>query len=276
LSLLFETANVRKLLLSKGITLKNASVFFYLSTLFLTGGACFGQISTEIVAAEAIFTSEPSLWSGSFAAGLNGKSGNSQSVDLNIEMNWDRETVSSKTDLIANYFYSTNQLATVTDRFFGQARRELKIRGGRASGFGQIALNWDRFKNYDYRIALHSGLSYEVLTEDFRAFTTRWGAGASKEVGAIIDDWIPELQFGADWEREITDTVKSYCSVDYYPSFKNFDEYRVNTTAGLEFLIDTERDINFRIFAFNRYDSTPPVGNVSSDLDYGFALAFNF
>lgn len=256
--------------------MKNASVFFYLPILFLTAGACFGQISTEIETLDATFASEPSLWSGSFAAGLNGKSGNSQSVDLNIEMKWVRETVSSKTDLIANYFYSTNQIATVTDRFFGQARRERKIREGRVSGFGQTAFNWDRFKNYDYRIALHSGLSYEVLKGENRAVTTRWGAGASKEVGAVIDDWIPELQFGADWERKITDTVKTYCNVDYYPSFKNFDEYRVNTNAGLEFLIDRERDINFRIFAFNRYDSTPPLGNVSSDLDYGFALAFNF
>ena len=254
----------------------NAAVLFYFSALFLTANACFGQNSLEIENPEINIASEPNLWNGSFAAGLNGKSGNSQSVDLNLEMKWGRETVSNKTDLIANYFYSTNQIATVTDRFFGQARRERKIKDGRVSAFGQTAINWDRFKNYDYRIALHSGLSYELLKEDRSAFTTRWGAGASKEVGAVIDEWIPELQFGADWKRQITDSVNTYCNVDYYPSFRNFEEYRVNTNAGLEFLIDWKRDINFRIFAFNRYDSTPPLGNVSSDLDYGFALAFDF
>jgi len=255
---------------------KATTVLFPLFCLFLTTAACFGQTSMEIGSSEIIVEEQPSIWSGSFAAGLNGKSGNSQSVDMNLEMNWVRETDFSKTDLLANYFYSTNQIATVTDRFFGQARQERKIREGRLSAFAQAAVNWDRFKNYDYRIALHSGLSYEFIKEDDRFFTTRLGAGASKEVGAVIDDWIPELQLGADWERKLTDTVKTYCTVDYYPSFKNFDEYRVNTNAGLEFLIDWEKDINFRIFAFNRYDNTPPAGNVSSDLDYGFALAFDF
>lgn len=256
--------------------MKPTTLLFQLFCLFLTTTACFGQNATEIKVSEIIVEEEPSIWSGSLAAGLNGKSGNSQSVDMNIEMKWIRETDFSKTDLLANYFYSTNQIATVTDRFFGQARQERKIQQGRLSVFAQTAVNWDRFKNYDYRIALHTGLSYELIKEDDRFLTTRLGAGASKEVGAVIDDWIPELQLGADWERKITDTVKTYCTVDYYPSFTNFDDYRINTNAGLEFLIDWEKDINFRIFAFNRYDSTPPLGNVSSDLDYGFALAFDF
>ena len=256
--------------------MKVTTFLLHLFCVFLTTGACFGQTSVEIENPEIIIEEEPSIWSGSFTAGLNGKSGNSQSVDMNVEMNWVRETDFSKTDLIANYFYSTNQLATVTDRFFGQARQERKIREGRLSAFAQTAVNWDRFKNYDYRIALHSGLSYEVFKEENRSLTTRLGAGASKEVGAVIDDWIPELQLGADWERDITDTVKTYCNIDYYPSFKNFDEFRLNTNVGLEFLIDWEKDINFRIFAFNRYDNTPPPGNVSSDLDYGFALSFDF
>ncbi|MGY8748629.1 MAG: DUF481 domain-containing protein [Pirellulales bacterium] len=256
--------------------MRKTAVVFQLCFLFLAAAACFGQTSTEIGSSELIIVSDPSPWSGSVAAGLNGKSGNSQSVDMNLEMNWVRETDTRKTDLIANYFYSTNQLATVTDRFFGQAREERKIRQGRLSVFAQTGINWDRFKNYDYRISLHSGFSYEVIKEDDRFFTTRLGAGASKEVGAVIDDWIPELQIGADWERKITDTFKTYCTVDYYPSFNDFAEYRVNTNAGLEFLIDWKKDINFRIFAFNRYDSTPPAGNVGSDLDYGFALAFGF
>lgn len=256
--------------------MKLTTPLFHLFCLFSITTACFGHNATEIEVSEIIVEEEPSIWSGSLAAGLNGKSGNSQSVDMNIEMKWIRETDFSKTDLLANYFYSTNQIATVTDRFFGQARQERKIQQGRLSLFAQTAVNWDRFKNYDYRIALHTGLSYELIKEDDRFLTTRLGAGASKEVGAVIDDWIPELQLGVDWERKITYLVKAYCTVDYYPSFTNFDDYRINTNAGLEFLIDWEKDINFRIFAFNRYDSTPPLGNVSSDLDYGFALAFDF
>ena len=212
-------------------------------------------------------------WSGSFAAGLNGKSGNSQNLDLNLALNLARETDVTNTTLLATYFYSTNEIATVTDRFFGQARRERKLHDSRLNLYFQAAYEWDRFKAFDYRIALHSGLGFEFykIEEGFLKF--RFGAGASKEVGAILDDWIPELQFGGDWEHQLTSTVKLLATTDYYPSLDDFADFRLNTNAGFEFVVDAPRDINFRIFTFNRYDNTPAAGNVKNDIDYGMAFS---
>ena len=66
-------------------------------------------------------------WTGSFAAGLNGKTGNSQTVDINSTLNLSRETDLTTTTILASYFYSTNDVATITNRFFGQGRQERKF-----------------------------------------------------------------------------------------------------------------------------------------------------
>lgn len=225
-----------------------------------------------------------SPWSGTFAAGLNGKTGNSENLDINATLNLARDTDFTNTTLLASYFYASNDVATVTDRVFAQARQERKFSNNpKLSVFAQAAYEWDRFKNFDYRIALHGGIGYEVYKLDDRFLKTRFGAGASREVGGEAiggvlpnDDWIPELQFGADWERNLTDRVRLYATVDYYPNVSDFGDYRLNTLGGVEYTINERRDINLRLFGFNRYDSTPAPGNVANDLDYGAALSIGF
>ena len=44
-------------------------------------------------------------WTGSIGAGLNGKSGNSENVDINMTLNLARDTELASTTLLASYFY---------------------------------------------------------------------------------------------------------------------------------------------------------------------------
>ena len=119
-------------------------------------------------------------WTGSIGAGLNGKSGNSENVDINLTLNLARDTELASTTLLASYFYSANATSTVTDRFFGQARQERSFANRpKLSVFGQAQYEWDRFKAFDYRLALHSGLGYEAYKEDDRFLKLRFGAGSS-------------------------------------------------------------------------------------------------
>jgi putative salt-induced outer membrane protein YdiY len=215
-------------------------------------------------------------WTGSFASGLNGTSGNSQSLDVNMTLNLNRVTDLKTTEILANYFYGSNATTTVTDRAFAQFRHERKCTTEKWSWYYQNALEWDQFKAFNYRIAMHSGMTYQVFNDDDASFKLRMGAGASKEVGSANEDWSPELQFGGDWDRKLTDTLKIFAKLDYYPNVSDFGDFRFNTNAGLDFLVDAPRNINFRMFALDRYDSTPPPGNNENDIDYGMALVIGF
>ncbi len=221
------------------------------------------------------FSSEPYPWTGSVASGVNGRSGNANTMDINFDLKANRDTEINTTNIIANYFYGRNNSATVNDRAFGQVRRERKINDIWAVYF-QLGLEFDRFKDFDYRIAIHSGFSRDIYRTDSGFLKARLGAGVSREVGSPNDDWIPELQLGTDWEQQLTDTTKIYTNIDYFPNVSDFGDFRLNTNVGLNFLVDAPRNISFRIFANNRYDSTPPPGNKSNDVDYGAALVWGF
>ena len=236
------------------------------------------QVETIIEEGELLELVDDSLpvWSGSFAAGFNGKTGNSQNLDVNFAVNATRESDFGTSIFIGNYFYASSDVITTTDRWFSQFRQEIKLPNPRWSWFNQIGVEIDRFKDYDYRISLHTGLSFKVIDEELHKLKLRFGGGASSEVGGASDAWSPELQFGADWERKVFDNTRIYATVDYFPNVSDFADYRINTNTGLDVLVDKRRNINFRIFAQNRYDSTPPAGNQESDLDYGAALVVGF
>ena len=215
-------------------------------------------------------------YTGSFAAGFNGKSGNSNNIDVNFAVNVTRESDLATSIFIANYFYASNDVLTTTDRWFSQFRQELKLPNPDWSWFNQVGVEIDRFKAYDYRISLHTGLSFKLIDEELRKLKFRFGGGTSSEIGGASEAFTPELQLGADWERKVFDNTRIYATADYFPNVSDFGDFRLNTNAGLDVLVDKARNINFRIFAQNRYDSTPPVGNQESDLDYGAALVVGF
>ncbi len=235
-----------------------------------------GQLDFALAEGEIADAPEATPWTGSIAAGLNAKTGNSDNLDMTLSVNLTKETDAATTNLLANYFYSANADTTTTDRFFGQGRRERKLSNPRLSWFNQAGFETDRFKDFDLRIALHTGLSYKAFEFEGGFLKLRLGTGASREVGSANNDWSPELQLGSDWEKKITETTRLYASLDYYPNISDFGDFRLNTNTGVDFLLDATRNINFRIFAIDRYDSTPPPGNNSNDLEYGLALVVGF
>ena len=253
------------------------SVLLVVLTMLFAASCAQAQVETVVEEGDLVeLIEEVPAWTGSFAAGFNGKTGNSQNLDVNFAVNVTRESDFATSNFIGNYFYASSDVTTTTDRWFSQFRQEIKLPDPRWSWFNQVGVEIDRFKDFDYRIALHTGLSFKVIDEELRKFKLRFGGGASREIGSTNDDWSPELQFGADWERKVFDNTRLYATVDYFPNVSDFADYRLNTNAGLDFLVDASRNINFRIFAQNRYDSTPPTGNQESDLDYGAALVVGF
>ena len=219
---------------------------------------------------------QPSQWDSSFAFGLNGTGGNSQNADLNLNLDATRKTDIGTTDFTFSYFYSESNLVTSTDRIFSKLRHEHHLANPNLSWYFSGTAEWDQFTGYDYRLAFHSGFGWLLLNDSLRTLKTRTGVGTSREFGGDLNDWVPELQFGMDWERKLSARTKLYATVDYYPDFDNFVRYRVNTKAGIETLLDSDLGLSLRTFVLNRYNSTPDPGFEPNDVDYGLTLAFDF
>ena len=96
-----------------------------------------------------------------------------------------------------------------------------------------------------------------LCRDDVRSLKTRFGAGSSREIGGFQDDWPLELQWGLDWERKLGSKIRLFATNDYYPQFKDFARFRVNTRAGIETVLDPAYGLSLQTFVLNRYNSTP-------------------
>jgi len=146
-----------RLFSSMNISIRLFSQFSSLLTVFvglLVASAAQAPVIEEGEIVEAV--DEPLGWTGSFAAGFNGKTGNSENLDVNFAVNVTRESDFASLNFIGNYFYASSDVTTTTDRWFSQFRQEIKLRDERWSWFNQAGVEIDRFKDFDYRIALHT------------------------------------------------------------------------------------------------------------------------
>ena len=236
------------------------------------------EVSAQVVGEDYFegWVQPSEVWDGSFAFGLNGKTGNSESLDINLEISLNKENEIAITDFLLTYFYGSNGLGTSVDRLFTQFRQDRKLANDNFSWYYSGSFEWDRFRDFDYRLAVHNGLGFLLYEFEDRTLRTRVGAGASREFGGTMDEWVPELQFGMDWERHLTTRTRLFANIDLYPNMEDFNDYRLNVRTGIETLLDEQLDMRLRSFLFNRYDSTPGIGFRENDLDYGLALVFGF
>lgn len=84
------------------------------------------------------------------------------------------------------------------------------------------------------------------------------------------------MQFGFDWERNLTKRTRLYTNFDLFPNVEELSDYRLNLRAGFETLLDEALDMRLRAFAFEQYDSQPGAGFNGNDLNYGLSLVFGF
>jgi putative salt-induced outer membrane protein YdiY len=143
------------------------------------------------------------------------------------------------------------------------------------SAFAKHGMEWDQFKPFDLRLNLNGGVGYYWLRSDIATFATRFGAGASREIGAPIDEWTPEAVFGMEAEKQLTSRQKLKGKFDYFPAWENFGDYRLVSDVSWEILLDGSENLSLKLAATDRYDSTPQ-GAKPNDIYYSLLLLYKF
>ncbi len=218
---------------------------------------------------------EVSPWSGGAELGISGSDGNSRV--LKIRAGLDLKYDSPEDVFTFNGFYGLSQQDDVLNenKALLTARNEIPFDEVWA-WFSQAQLEYDDFRVVDLRLALHSGVSYTAIKDEKSLLKLRAGIGAAREIGGVNQRWLPEAQFGFDYEYKLSDRSKLIAAADYYPDLKNFSHYRIRGRISFDTLIDPEHGILLRIGAQERYDSVPGGGIRRNDLDYYITLLMRF
>lgn len=217
----------------------------------------------------------PPLWVGSLELGILGASGNSDNFRFRFGGNVKSESPDHLwvADLVYNYaeaFGVRNE-----NRAMFNTRYEWLYGDSPWSTFVSGQMEYDEFRAFDVRLAMHLGVAYTFVRTDWTLLKGRLGAGTSREIGGPNDRFIPEALMGLDFEHQFNDKTKFVSSFDYFPNITDWSDYRFQLRAALETVLVEEWNLSLKVGIFDRYDSTPE-GRKPNDLEYFATLMWKF
>ncbi|MBA4029248.1 MAG: hypothetical protein C0475_08995, partial [Planctomyces sp.] len=216
-------------------------------------------------------------WKIKAEVGLNGSDGNSETFNFRGALGLRRQTALTDTQASFSYFFSRNEGVETQNRAETNLRNDWKFGEGSPWGFFALGrLEYDEFQDWRWRVSGRAGPSYAFINGKDLVLRGRVGLGASREFGGENDVTIPEGNAGVDLDWTISERTKLFAKLDYLPSLLDPPEYRLEASAGLEFLLDKELGMYLKLGALDRYDSNPGPGSSRNDVEYFLTLGVEF
>ncbi len=219
--------------------------------------------------------SEIKLWEGTVELGLNGTQGNTETLDFRFGTEAKRKTKRSVISLDFDYSKKTTQQIETASRAFLDWRCERLFHESPWSCFVHGTVDYDEFKMFDVRVAVDIGLGRQLVQTESTSLAARMGAGFSHEIDSPDESYVPEAVFGLDFEHRLNSRQKLSASAEYTPDVTAFADFRLQTRAGWELLIDKEMNLSLKLSVLDRYDSTAN-GAKPNDLDYSAVVLWKF
>lgn len=233
------------------------------------------EAAPEVPVSEAKPEKPAKVWHGSFELGLDGTEGNSETFNFRFGAAGKRKLPDQVLSADLDYHKGTRNQIPSAHRMFFEWRQEWLWQDSPWTYFIHGTTEYDEFRAFDVRVALDTGLGYRLVDTEDTDLVGRMGGGASHEVGVADEVYVPELVFGLDLEHAFSQRQKVTATVDYMPDVTDFGDFRLNTKAGWEALIDEEMNLSLKVGVRNQYDSTPH-GAEPNDLDYSIVLLWKF
>lgn len=216
-------------------------------------------------------------WDGSVAFGLNGSTGNTESVSLRGTIGARRVTERMDTTLGFLYTYSNRDSESTENRARFDARNDwLFGEGSRWRYFVLGFVEYDQFQDWDLRLGLFTGVGYDFIKSERTTLTGRVGLGAVTDLGGEDDEVRLEGLLGIDWVHQLNDRNKLFASATYYPDLTDMPEFRIEAKAGWEIKLAESNGMFLSLGVEDRYDSDPGGNAKNNDFAYFALLGWNF
>jgi hypothetical protein len=217
----------------------------------------------------------PKLWEGRLEAGVNGAAGNTERLNTRFGVHAARKTPADALTLDFIYAKSSQNGEETENKALFSGRNEWLYGDDPRFWYVYTTAEYDAFQAWDVRVTAGLGAGYKWIKNDCTLLATRLGAGFSREIGGPEDRFVPELNLGLDLEHKLSERQKITFSTDLFPDLGDFGEFRANTKAAWECLIDPVHNLSLQIGVLDRYDSTPE-GAKRNDIDYFGLLVWKF
>ncbi|MFK7883205.1 MAG: YdiY family protein [Phycisphaerales bacterium] len=216
-------------------------------------------------------------WEKSVDVGINGASGNSENLNLRILLGAERNTDKMETSLSALYRLTTSDGDETENRFRFDIRNDwLPPEGSKIRWWAQGSYEFDEFQEWDSRVSGAAGIGYEIIKNDKHTLIGRLGFGGSQTFGDMDEDFRPEAVAGLDYTWNIKDGQQFTAGTEVFLDVSETENFRANSYAQYEVLLDAESNLTFKTGIAHRYDSEPGATAERSDVEYYASMGWKF
>ena len=145
-------------------------------------------------------------WEHRLEIGLDGSAGNSQNETLRSTLNLKYEDENSRMHSQTLYYVSSDENETSENKAYTNFMKDWLLKDSKWFLFSYSALDWDEFKDWDYRIKQSGGVGYQFINTEKWDVRGRLGLGVKHIIGdEISDETTAELPLGFEATRNIND-----------------------------------------------------------------------
>lgn len=231
--------------------------------------------------AEPAQPADPSSWADGWdwkaVVGLNGASGNNENFSARASLSGERDTSKYETKLGLSYTYGTSDGTKNTSRGVASIHNDW-LTDSKWRYFAQGKYEYDEFQSWDHRLSAAVGVGYELYKDEKTTLLIgRIGFGGYYEMGGSAEEkFIPEGLIGLNLKHKWTENTTIVAETTYYPSFDDFGEFRWDSSAGIEVVMDKESGMTLNAGVEHRHDSMPGTGTKPNDVEYYMGLGWSF
>ncbi len=213
----------------------------------------------------------PVEWDSAVELGINGSSGTSESVSVRAGGYIKHESERRKVAFDIYHNRTSSAGLETQNNARSNLRHDWLFAESPWTVYLMSQVYHDEFQAFDMNVNVNSGLGYRFLDYDWIELTGSFGSGTSRKFGGVDDRWIPEAQFGLEYEQKLSKRQKLTAKTDYFPEWGDFDNYRLVTDLGWEVALDAPSNVSLKVAATDRYDGRPE-GAPPHNLNYSVLL----
>ena len=213
-------------------------------------------------------------WERRLEIGLDGSAGNSQNETFRSAINLKYEDDKSRWHSETLYYVSADDNETSENKAYSNLMMDWLIKDSKLFYFSFSGIDWDEFKDWDFRFRQAAGPGYQFVKTDKWDALGRLGLGVKHVMGDDInDETTMEALIGIAVTRNIKDRHRIECSNTIFPSLTDKGEYRNVSNLNWYIKFDYVRGFGLKLGLRNEYDS---ILTSKNDADYYVSLIWDF
>jgi putative salt-induced outer membrane protein YdiY len=217
---------------------------------------------------------EGESWKHEIEAGLNGATGNSESLSIHVGYSGKYKDEDHGWKLITAYDKAKSDGEISRNQFYADLLKEWYWNSSPWFAFTQGRYDWDELKDWDYRLSGSAGVGYEFIHNDSWYLVSRIGLGGNKVYGNVDEVFTQEANLGLDAAWTISERESVDFKTTFYPSLEEEGEYRNITAFNWRMVMSEQASLAMKIGLLNEYDSQAAPGIEKSDFKYTLSLVW--